>query len=191
MKWFLSILMVATLSLVGLKVMAQDEKKEEKNRFEEEVPEELKYYKQKYDATYKEPIELVIKAVAKSIADLPCEVIQNTLKATEDGFLKGVIKSDYCVFVEGDSTYDKLKIYSLKMPFIRAGAWSNGRMQYKFTITQQPDSTCYLILKGAVSGFEKYVTYKVHFWESNGILETRLMESIERNIKLLKETGGQ
>jgi hypothetical protein len=77
------------------------------------------------------------------------------------------------------------------MPFIRGGKWVNGRMQFKFTVTQQTDKTCYLLLKGALSGFEGFVTNKVHFWESNGILETKMMESIDKNLKLLKESGGQ
>jgi hypothetical protein len=92
-----------------------------------------------------------------------------------------------CVFVEGEGkTIDTLQRYSLKVPVIRGGVWINGRMQYKFIIKEQEDGQVHLRLIGEVSGFENYVTSSVHFWESNGILETRMLRRIEENI----ESGG-
>ena len=160
--------------------------KSQLNQFEQVVPDELKYYKTKYDVTYTDPIELVMKAVVKSINDLNCQISQQILKPQEDGSLRGKVVSDYCVFIEGDSTLAYLQKYSLKMPFIRGGAWRTGRAQYKFTITQQPDKTTYVILKGNISGFEHFVTQKVHFWESNGYYETKMLELLDQNMRLLR-----
>ncbi len=170
---------------------AQDEPQmENKSEAEEPVPEDeeldpLRFYKAKYDATFKAPMDIVAEAVEKAIEGIDCVIVQNVMKTNEDGWLKSIIKSDYCVFVEGDSTFDLLRLNSYEMPFIRGGAWKNGRMQYKFIVTEQPDETCYRLLKGNLSGFEHYVTNRVHFWVTNGIFEHDMLTAIERKIQEL------
>lgn len=157
---------------------------EEQNTEEELDP--LRYYKNKYDATYTAPIEVVSKAVIKALDDIACVIVQKKEKTDdEDGWIRWVIKSDFCVFVEGDSTFVKLQERSYKMPFIRGGAWKSGRMQYKFVITEQPDDKVYLLLTGNMSGFEHFVTNRVHFWESNGQFEHDILTAIEKNIEEL------
>jgi hypothetical protein len=157
---------------------------------EDTIPEEdldpLRFYKPKYDATYEAPIDIVAKAVKKTLDDISCVIVQAKEKTDdEDGWARWIIKSDFCVFVEGDSSFTKLREKSYNMPFIRGGAWKNGRMQYKFVITEQPDEKVYLLLTGNMSGFEHFVTNRVHFWESNGQFEHEILVSIENNIKLL------
>jgi hypothetical protein len=58
-------------------------------------------------------------------------------------------------------------------------------MQYSFVITEQADGSTYLLLKGNLSGFENYVTNKVHFWESNGQLEQAILDAITEKVKKL------
>jgi hypothetical protein len=154
----------------------------------EDESDPLRFYKAKYDATYDAPIEIVAKATIKSLDDIACLIVQKKEKTDdEDGFIRWVIKSDYCVFVEGDSSFVKLREKSKQMPFIRGGAWKTGRIQYKFVITEQADGKVYLLLNTSLSGFEYYVTNKVHFWESNGQFEHEIMTAIEKNIELLKQ----
>ena len=145
----------------------------------------LRFYRAKYDLTFTESFDLVTKAVTAVLEDIQCLTTQNVLKTDKDGFNRQIIKSDFCVFVEGDSTFEKLKIFSKEMPFIRGGTWKNGRMQYSFVITEQADGSTYLLLKGNLSGFENYVTNKVHFWESNGQLEQVILDAITEKVKQL------
>jgi len=164
---------------VALKAAFQDEQKEELDP--------LRYYQAKYEAEYNEPIQLVVDAVNKAIDDIDCVVTKNVMKTARNGRMKAIIRSDYCVFAEGDSTFDLIKKYSYKTPHIRGGSWLNGRMQYKFMLKEKNDSTVYLLLKGNLSGFEDTMTNRVHFWKSNGIFEHRMLESIKENIETLKE----
>jgi hypothetical protein len=181
MKYFLVILTLFALNISYNLLNSQEED------IKPEDLDPLRFYKAKYEATYKAPIDVVTEAVRKAIEDINCVLIQDVLKTDQDGWLRAIIKSDYCVFAEGDSTFALLKKYSYEMPFIRGGAWSNGRMQYKFVITEKPDNKVYLLLKGNISGFEHYVTNRVHFWVSNGTLEHEILEAIENNIKEITE----
>ena len=49
---------------------------------------------------------------------------------------------------------------------------------------EHADETITITLKNAeMSGMEEYVTRKVHFWESNGLFETSIMEKIQNDLK--------
>ena len=155
---------------------------------EEDNDDPLRYYKAKYEEVFNEPLDSVVSAVVKSIEDLNCVVILNKIKTDKNGFFKALVKSDFCVFSEGtDSTFDLLRGYSVKMPFIPGGKWKNGRMQYKFVIKELADGSINLYLKGNLSGYEDYVTNRVHFWTSNGILEHNMLERIKANLAAQKK----
>ncbi|MFP4526922.1 MAG: hypothetical protein ACLFQX_00110 [Candidatus Kapaibacterium sp.] len=149
----------------------------------QKVPEHLRYYKDKYEAVYNRPFEDVWAAVKESVKEIGCMVMTENYRQTDEGFFKGVIKSDMCVFVEGDETLDSLKKYSLKVPVIRGGIWTNGRMQYKFILKEQEDASVELLLNGEVSGWEDHVTSSVHFWQSNGMFETFMLNRINRKLE--------
>lgn len=155
---------------------------------DEYVPERLKYYKEKYEATYNEEYEIVFKAVKKTLDDIACLIATESSKQDDNGLFRGVIKSDFCVYSQGkDSTFSVMKKYSYKIPHIPGGVWLNARMQYTIIIKENEDGTVYLTLRGEMSGFEDLVTHEVHFWKSNGYFEHHFMEGIQKNIALLKE----
>jgi hypothetical protein len=161
---------------------------------EEEIPENMKYYKEKYEEVYKEPFDAVWNAIKKSLADCNCMIARESYKQNEDGFYKGVLTSDMCVFVNGsDSAHAKLKEYSISMPVVYGGVWINGRATYKFILQEFDDGTVHLTLKVDICGFEEKVTYQVHFWDatlnekSNGILETQMLEAIRKNVEKMKQ----
>lgn len=145
----------------------------------------MRFYRAKYDLTFTLSYDIVKQAVVEVLNDMECIVAQNVSKTDKDGFSRQIIKSDYCVFVEGDSTSDIVKLLSKEMPFIRGGRWKNARMQYSFVVTEQADGSTYLLLKGSLSGFENFVTNKVHFWESNGQLEQNILDAITEKVKQL------
>lgn len=152
----------------------------------QEVEEEVKYkfLKDKYDATYDASFETVFNSVLESIEDINCMIMVKTPEQDEEtGLFRGKIVSDYCIFAVGDTTEEVLKYYSIDVPFIRGGNWSNGRMRYTFNLKEQEDGTVYLLLEGEISGFEKHATNKVHFWKSNGYFETKMMERIDEKVK--------
>lgn len=164
----------------------------------DQVPEELQYFKDVYEITFDASFDVVYNAVKKSLENLSCQTIKNTYKQSDDGFYKGYINSDYCVVSNSnDSTIKVMKKLSFaaseekynrkKFPIIRGGTWLYGRMQYRFVITEKDNNKVHVLLKGELSGFEDYVTNKVHFWDSNGFLETRMLERLTKNVALLKK----
>lgn len=164
---------------------------QKENEVMQDVPpsssERMKYFREKYEDTYEKPFEEVWNAVIKSLEDKDCQVLKKTYNQTDQGLYKGNIQSDYCIFATGsDTTMDNLKKYSKEntIPFIRGGVWVTGRFQYKFIMNEKEDGTVSLVLKGEVSGFEEYVTYSVHFWDSNGFLETMMLKKIRQNLGL-------
>lgn len=155
---------------------------------EQQVPDELRFYKEKYEQTFDQPFEIVWNAIIKAVEENNCMFKTKNYRTTDEGFFKGSIQSDFCVFTQGkDSTFDVLKRYSLEMPMIRGGNWVNGRIQYKFIIKEQEDGMVYMLMKTELSGFEEYVTYEVHFWQSNGLLEKAILDRINELIAAAAE----
>ncbi|MGB9771997.1 MAG: hypothetical protein ACPLX7_08505 [Candidatus Kapaibacteriota bacterium] len=187
----------------GTYSFAQEEKKkqeeEEQLQFQEEiqagkpgeqpeqVPERLKYYKEKYEETFNEPFDVVWRAIKKSLDDIACMINYEKYQQDDEGYLTGTLKSDFCVFSMGkDTTFQVLKRYSYEMPLIRGGIWINGRINYTFKVKENKDGTVHLSFTARLSGFEDFVTHQVHFWKSNGYLETQMLERIKNNIPLVK-----
>lgn len=161
---------------------------------DEEIPETMKLYKERYVLEANVDFEKAWNAVLKSIESIGCQTTKKSTKATEDGSMKGIIHSDFCLFVtQCDTIVDVLMKYSAEsagkysktvksMPFIRGGVWTTGRMQYKFVILEKGQGKIVIELKGELSGHEPKVTQEVQFWDSNGILETQMMESIKKSL---------
>ncbi len=152
---------------------------------EQEAPDPMRYYQAKYELNFSTNIDIVIEAIEEIFEEYGCTLIQNVKKPDIDGFEKAIIKSDYCVIEEGEHSFDTLMYYSKTngMPFIRGGLWKNGRIQYKFVIKELESGGCHLLLKASLSGFENNITNKVHFWESNGMLEHSMLEAISAKVK--------
>lgn len=160
-----------------------EEQVKEDDRFKEETPERLKYYKEKYEIDFDAPFEVVFRAAKQSISDVSCMIMNESYSQTDEGLYKGKVKSDICVLIDNiDSTYDVLQQFSLDMPIIRGGVWQNGGIQYSFIIKEQKDGKVLVTLKAEMDGFEEYVTYQRHYWESNGYLETVMLESLKKNV---------
>jgi len=146
--------------------------------------EAMKYFKEVYkedlDGVY---FEDVWNAVVESIEDQGCAMMTKVQKTNDEGFLKGVMKSEFCVFVNDDTTFDLLRIYSVKMPVIRGGIWTSGRIQFKIILEEinEGEGTSILI-KGELSGSEDNVTNEVHFWESNGWFQTDLHYRVKHKL---------
>lgn len=149
---------------------------------EQKVPKGYEYYKEKYEDDFAHNFETVWNAVLYSLEEIGCQVMSKNTRINDEGHYRGVVQSDFCVFSLGDTTFSVLRKYSLDMPFIRAGKWENGRLQYKFVIQEKGENDVHLVMTTEMSGFESYVTGKVHFWRSNGLLEMAMLERIKRNI---------
>lgn len=145
------------------------------------IDEKMKYYqKEGYEKVINHSFEQVFLACKKAVEELGCQVMTDSYTQNDEGLYKGKVFSDYCVFVgKTDTTLDEMARYSVRLPVIRGGVWINGRMQYKFLLTEQQDGNTHLKLKGELSGREDYVTSRVHFWESNGIFEKRILDRID------------
>lgn len=165
-----------------------EKKKQEEETIIDAPPsqaERMKYFREKYEDSYEKNFEEVWAAVLKSLEEKNCMMMKKNFSQNDQGFYKGTIVSDYCVFATGsDTTVDNLKLYSIKIPVIRGGVWVTGRFQYRFSITEKEDGTVYLVVKGEVSGFEEYVTTQFHFWDSNGYLETMMLKKIREVLAL-------
>lgn len=149
---------------------------------EKKVPKGYEFYKEKYEENFTSNFETIWNAVLYSLEEIGCQVQNKNTRINDEGLYRGVVQSDFCVFAMGDTTFNVLKKYSLDMPFIRAGKWDNGRLQYKFIVQEKGENNVHLVMTTEMSGFESYVTGKVHFWRSNGILELAMLERIKNNI---------
>ncbi|MEN6510553.1 MAG: hypothetical protein ABFD00_01805 [Chloroherpetonaceae bacterium] len=163
----------------NLNIFAQQDEEDKFDPFKKDTVKE-QYNPNGYERIYNSSFEKVWNIVIKSIEELNCQILQKTYNQTDQGYYKGKVFSDYCVIIGNtDSTWDVLKQFSLKIPIIRGGVWKSGRMQYKFWLTENPDGTTHVKLKGQLSGMEEHVTNKVQFWESNGILERKILNRIQ------------
>lgn len=173
------LLIILALLIITMPLFSQTNDDEDKfNPFK--IDDKMKYYnKDGYEYTYNYSFERVYNACKKAIEDLGCQILSQSYNQTDEGLYKGKVFSDYCVFAsKSDTIVDALSRYSVKVPVIRGGVWINGRIQYKFIITENSDGTTKLKLTGQISGREDYVTSKVHFWESNGLFEMAILERI-------------
>lgn len=162
---------------------------EDKGKYEyDEVPEQLKFYKEKYEEVFDRDFQIVWKASKKAFEDIGCLTVLDKVAPQDNGLYKGTLKSDYCVIAQGDdSTFFTMKKYSYEVPLIRGGSWLNFRIQYHIIIKEQEDGKVHLLLKSEASGFEDDVTHEVHFWKSNGVKETEFLALIRKNVVEWKE----
>ncbi len=182
------LLLLLAISSLSSNLFAQEEDKPQFEEAEKKIDESLKFFKEKYEylADSKgqfDYFDLVQKASAEAITETNCQISVNKVLKDEKGFNKGKVFSDYCVFSLGkEETFGNLKKYSLKVPVIRGGIWENGRMQYKVLLTENEDQSVNIEVKGEISGMESFVTGEVHFWKSNGFLETKILENIKKKL---------
>ncbi|MFY8161187.1 MAG: hypothetical protein ACOVNU_07640 [Candidatus Kapaibacteriota bacterium] len=164
------------------------EKKEEEKKQDdinddskEKVNEKLKFFKEKYEFASMKSFTDVWNSIITALDQINCQVMQKKESQTETGALKGNIQSDFCVFsMAGNNVKDSLEKYSYKLPVIRGAVWENARMQYKFILKENEDLTVNILIKGDLSGREKNVTNEVHFWQSNGIFETQMIDRVKK-----------
>lgn len=164
------------------------EKKEEEKKQDdinddskEKVNEKLKFFKEKYEFASMKSFTDVWNSIITALDQINCQVMQKKESQTETGALKGNIQSDFCVFsMAGNNVKDSLEKYSYKLPVIRGAVWENARMQYKFILKENEDLTVNVLIKGDLSGREKNVTNEVHFWQSNGIFETQMIDRVKK-----------
>lgn len=122
-------------------------------------------------------------AVQRAMDENKCGKPQN-LKVIEpedvDGFYRGIYVSDYCVLASGEeTTEDEMEKFGI-LPRIRNGVWVNGRIQYRLNVREERRNETRIILKAELSGFEEYITNQMHFWNSNGDLERKMMALIKQ-----------
>jgi hypothetical protein len=135
----------------------------------------------------KKPFPIVWKAIHKALETINCRVETEKKSQDDNNLFKGNIRTENWIFITGeDSTLDVLEKYGV-VPTIRAGRWVSGRAQFKFIIKEKDDETTDFRLTSEISGFEEYVTQKVHFWNSNGVLDNQIMEKIIQILAEMKE----
>ncbi len=199
---FLTVFVPMVLVVFAFPLLSQEEQKKEEEQIQfqeeyepdtvqsskEQIPERLKYFRERYEETFQEPFEVVWRSIKKSLDDISCMISYEKYQQDQNGLFSGTLKSDYCVFTMGrDTTFRVLKQYSYEMPLIRGGIWENGRIHYIFKVKENEDGSVFLSFRAQLSGFEDFVTHQVHFWKSNGYLETKMLERIKNNLPLVRE----
>lgn len=179
----LSLAILFALQLQNCSYLAPGSNNQDWKTQEYEEEAEFKFLRDKYDTTFDASFETVWNASIKSIEDINCMITsKNPEQDEETGLYRGIIKSDYCIFAQGDTTKKVLEYYSIEVPFIRGGIWVNGRMNYIFNISEKENGSTYVEIEGGISGFERHVTSKVQFWESNGYFETMMLKRLGKNV---------
>jgi|GEM_PF-1197255 len=145
----------------------------------DELPERYANYRQEYKQSYDDAFEDVFNNVIEVLGDFSCRAVVSKQTMNDEGYFKGVIKSDYCVFANKiDGIVDSLEYYSVKVPFIRGGIWETGRIKYTFILREQEDGSTSIEIRGEVSGLENNITETIHFWESNGNFEVAFLDNL-------------
>lgn len=145
----------------------------------------MRFYRERYEEHFELPYQQVWDAVIASIEEINCQIISKTAKQNDEGFLKGKIKSDFCVFAtQSDTTLQVLRNYSVEVPFIRGGKWISGRKQFTIVLNENENGTVDMILKCELSGREDHVTNRINFWKSNGKFEHEMIESIKAKLNV-------
>lgn len=185
---FLMLVMSAAVLCMAPELLPAQTAKVDSVAVDDDIDPKLRFYKEKYEASYANTtLELVFKAIKKMLADQNTLIANEKNKQDDNGLFTGSIKSDFIIIAEGDTAAEITKPYSLDFPYIPAGAWRTGRIQYRFVVKETNDNKVNLTLFSEMSGFESYVTRKVHFWKSNGILETKLLEKLAGIIESMKK----
>ncbi len=151
------------------------------NAQDDDVPERLKYYKEKYEEEFNSSFVTVWNSIKEAIANTGCQIVTQKYSQNDEGYYKGTIKTDYCIFAEGpDTTYRVAQDLQYDMPYIPGANWVNARINYKIVVKELGDGKVSMVLTSEMSGYEAHVTFKVHFWKSNGILEHQLLENLKQ-----------
>ncbi|MBX3043965.1 MAG: hypothetical protein KIT33_08370 [Candidatus Kapabacteria bacterium] len=179
MKIFTTTIRISLVSILLLMLTLPLFAQDDDWRSKEQVDTRFPYLKEKYEDTLNLDFEKVWESAIKCIEDINCMIITKNPRAGDDGLYRGTLQSDYCVFALGDTVLRNLKYYSVELPFIRGGIWENARFQYKFIIRELEEGGCYVRITGEISGKERLVTNKVHFWQSNGFKEYQMMERLK------------
>lgn len=131
----------------------------------------------------------LLKAVKKTMADMGCRIEVEKTEQGSDNLYKSNIRTEFYIFATGlDTTTDVAERYSYEgdgcenFPFIRGGEFVSARIQYKMFLKEKDDNSVDFRLEGELSGFEQWVTHKVHFWCSNGILEQEFFNRVKANL---------
>lgn len=185
---FLLLVMSAAVLCMAPELLPAQTAKPDSAAVDEDIDPKLRFYKEKYEASYTNvTFEIVFKAIKKMLADQNTLIAHEKSKQDDNGLFSGSIKSDFILLADGDTAAEITKPFSLDFPYIPAGAWRTGRIQYRFVVKETNDNKVSLTLYSEMSGFETYVTRKVHFWKSNGILETKLLEKLAGVIESSKK----
>jgi len=146
---------------------------------DDEVPEKLKYFKEKYEEDFEASFDKVWQAVLKFLNDNECQILNERIRENDKGLQRGNCQSDLCILSQNkDSTFKVIRKYALDPPFIRGGVWTAVRMKYTFIVNDLGDGKVNVVLNGELSGFETHATFKAHFFRSNGLLEFMAFERI-------------
>lgn len=149
---------------------------------EEEIPEKLKYVREKYEETFQADFDKVWNSVLKFVEEKNCGIESQKVRQNDAGKQRGICKTALCVFASGtDSTFNKIQEYGLNPPFIRGGVWTSGRIQYRF-IVEDLGSGIHVEIRSELSGFEEHATFKAHFFDTNGLLEFLTFEKLREMI---------
>lgn len=178
MKLIRNLLLLSIVSLFFISaVKAQDD----------DVPERLKYYKEKYEEVFDAPFVTVWNSIKEIITVSGCQLTSQKYSQTDEGYYKGIIRTDYCIFATGpDSSYKLCQMYQMDMPYLPSAKWISGRINYKIILKEMPDGKVSMTLTSEMSGYEVSVTNKVHFWKSNGLLEHQIIEEFKKKIEANK-----
>ena len=153
---------------------------------QDEIPERLKYFKEKYEENFESDFEKVWNTVKKFVIENGCQISNERVRENDIGKQRGICQTELCILAQHkDSTFRLIRRYALDPPFIRGGVWTSVRMEYRFIVNDLGDGQVNVVLRGELSGFENHATFKAHFFQSNGLLEFMAFERIR---EMLLET---
>ena len=152
---------------------------------EEEVHSSLKYMRDKYIEFYDADFNVVFEAAKRLLTSSGIEVDRDVTADNDLGLQKGMIRSGVAVLSQKtDSAFKIIQKYAYKPPFIRGGVWTSARLLYKILLNDEGNGKISVVFENEFSGFEDHITFKVHFFKTNGLIEyegfAKIREFIEK-----------
>ena len=145
----------------------------------DDVPERLKYFKEKYEEDFEADFDKVWQTLLKFLEENDCQIFSQRIRENDKGLQRGILQSDLCILTQNrDSTFRVIRKYALDPPFIRGGVWIAVRMKYRFIADDLGNGKINVVLSGEMSGFENHATFRAHDFRSNGLLEFMAFERI-------------
>ncbi|MDB5034175.1 MAG: hypothetical protein JWQ98_1416 [Chlorobi bacterium] len=128
---------------------------------------------------YPKDYDAIFKAVKAGLQSIGYEVNYASKKTS-------LIETSFKQLANEDTFFDTMAVYG-DIPYIRSPGWTIGRVQVKVTLERMDSMKTAVKVLAQLSGYEERFANRWLYWKSNGKLEERAMDAINKSVEAIKE----